>query len=109
MNMPKNIPGKSIPSFRLIDLPLRQVSRLIYQSLQTGGAQGELASFFDHLRAGSGKMLRPGMVLLAGECFGALTEAHLQVSAMVEMIHQRPSCDDVLDEGCKRDIPAIWE
>ncbi len=103
MNMPKNIPGKSIPSFRLIDVPLRQVSRLIYQSLQTRGAQAELASFFDHLRAGSGKMLRPGMVLLAGECFAALTEGHIQVSAMMEMIHHATLLhDDVIDEGCKR-------
>jgi len=103
MNMPKNIPGKSIPSFRLIDLPLGQVSRLIYQSLQTRGTQAELASFFDHLWAGSGKMLRPGMVLLAGECFGKLTEVHIQVSAMVEMIHHATLLhDDVLDEGCKR-------
>jgi octaprenyl-diphosphate synthase len=103
MNMPKNIPGKGIPSFRRIDLPLRQVRCLIYQSLETHGTQAELASFFDHLRAGSGKMLRPGMVLLAGECFGALTDAHLQVSAMVEMIHHATLLhDDVLDEGCKR-------
>ncbi len=103
MNMPKNIPGKSIPSFRRIDPPLRQVSRLIYESLQTRGAQAELASFFDHLRAGSGKMLRPGMVLLAGECFGTLTPEHLQVAAMVEMIHHATLLhDDVIDEGCKR-------
>jgi octaprenyl-diphosphate synthase len=109
MNMPKNIPEKGLPSFRGIDLPLRQVRHRIYQSLQTRGAQAELASFFDHLRAGSGKMLRPGMVLLAGECFGALTEAHIQVSAMVEMIHHATLLhDDVLDEGCKRrGIPTV--
>jgi octaprenyl-diphosphate synthase len=113
MNMPKNIPGKGIPSFRLIDLPLRQVRRVIYQSLQTRGAQAELSSFFDHLRAGSGKMLRPGMVLLAGECFGTLTEEHIQVSAMVEMIHHATLLhDDVIDEGCqRRGIPTanyLW-
>ncbi len=103
MNMPKNIPGKGIPSFRLIDLPLRQVRGRIYQSVQTRGTQAELGSFFDHLRAGSGKMLRPGMVLLAGACFGTLTDAHIQVSAMVEMIHHATLLhDDVLDEGCQR-------
>jgi octaprenyl-diphosphate synthase len=103
MNMPKNIPEKGLPSFRRIDLPLRQVRRLICESLQTRGARAELASFFDHLRAGSGKMLRPGMVLLTGECFGTLTEEHIQVSAMVEMIHHATLLhDDVIDEGCKR-------
>ncbi len=103
MNMPKNIPGKGIPSFRLIDRPLRQVRRLICQSLEIPSSQAELVSFFDHLRAGSGKMLRPGMVLLAGECFGTLTETHIQVSAMVEMIHHATLLhDDVIDEGCQR-------
>jgi len=113
MNIPKNIPGKSIPSFRLIDLPLRQVTRLIYESLRARGTQAELASFFDHLRAGSGKMLRPGMVLLAGKCFGTLTPQHIQVAAMVEMIHHATLLhDDVLDEGCqRRGIPTanfLW-
>jgi octaprenyl-diphosphate synthase len=109
MNMPKNIAGKSIPSFRSIDLPLRQVRRVIYQSLQTRAAQAELALFFDHLRAGGGKMLRPGMVLLAGECFGALTDEHIRVSAMMEMIHHATLLhDDVLDEGCqRRGIPTV--
>jgi octaprenyl-diphosphate synthase len=104
MNMPKDIPEKSIPSFRSIDLPLRQVRRVIYQSLRTRAAQAELALFFDHLHAGGGgKMLRPGMVLLAGECFGTLTDEHIRVSAMVEMIHHATLLhDDVLDEGCKR-------
>jgi octaprenyl-diphosphate synthase len=113
MNMPKNIPGKGIPSFRLIDLPLRQVRGRIYQSVETRGTQAELASFFEHLRAGSGKMLRPGMVLLAGACFGTLTEGHIQVSAMVEMIHHATLLhDDVLDAGCqRRGIPTancLW-
>ena len=103
MSVPTNIPVKGIPSFRLIDAPLRQVRHLIHQSLQTRGARTELASFFDHLRAGSGKMLRPGMVLLAGECFGTLTDEHIRVSAMVEMIHHATLLhDDVIDDGCKR-------
>ncbi len=113
MNMPKNIPGKGIPSFRRIDVPLRQVRRAIGESLQTRGARAELTSFFDHLQAGSGKMLRPGLVLLAGECFGTLTDAHIQVAAMVEMIHHATLLhDDVLDEGCqRRGIPTanyLW-
>lgn len=103
MNAPENSPGRGIPSFRSIDSSLRQVSRLIHQSLEAHGSQRELASFFDHLRAGSGKMLRPGMVLLAGECFGPLTEEHTRVSAMVEMIHHATLLhDDVIDDGCKR-------
>jgi octaprenyl-diphosphate synthase len=103
MNAPDQSPWKEIPSFRRIDLPLRQVGDLIYQSLAAHGAQRELASFVSHLRACSGKMLRPGMVLLAGECFGTLTEEHIRVSAMVEMIHHATLLhDDVIDEGHTR-------
>lgn len=109
MNAPENIPWKEIPSFRLIDSALIQVTDRIHRSLETHGAQGELASFVGHLRACSGKMLRPGAVLLAGECFGALTEEHIQVAAMVEMIHQATLLhDDVIDDGDKRrGIPTV--
>jgi len=75
----------------------------MHQTLDADGTQRELAAFFDHLKAGSGKMLRPGMVLLAGACFGPLTEEHARVSAMVEMIHHATLLhDDVMDDGCKR-------
>ena len=76
-HMPENAPWREIPPLRRIDASLRRVRDLIHQSLDARGAQRDLASLFDHLRAGSGKMLRPGMVLLAGECFGPLTEEHL--------------------------------
>jgi octaprenyl-diphosphate synthase len=103
MNAPDNSPWKGIPSFRRIDVPLRQVSDLVRQSLGMHGTERELTAFADHLRACRGKMLRPGLVLLAGECCGPLGEEHIRVSAIVEMIHHATLLhDDVIDDGCKR-------
>lgn len=110
---PENAPWREIVPFRRIDSSLGLVSDLIRQSLQARTAQGDLASFLDHLRAGSGKMLRPGLVLLAGECFGPLTDEHRRVAAMVEMVHHATLLhDDVIDEGLKRrgrpTANALW-
>lgn len=104
-----NFPWREIPPLQRIDSALGRVSALIRESLQAPGTQGDLASFLDHLKACSGKMLRPGMLVLAGECFGPVTEKHLQVAAMVEMIHQATLLhDDVIDEGSKRrGLPTV--
>jgi octaprenyl-diphosphate synthase len=102
-HMPENTPWRDIVPFRRIDSSLGRVSELIHRSLEARDSQRDLASFVAHLKACSGKMLRPGMVLLAGECFGPLTEEHVQVSAMLEMIHHATLLhDDVIDEGRKR-------
>jgi octaprenyl-diphosphate synthase len=113
MQVPENMPGKEIPPFRRIEASLRQVSDWIHKSLATHSPERPLVSLIDHLKACSGKMLRPGMVLLAGECFGPLGEQHIQVSAMVEMIHHATLLhDDVIDDGRKRrgapTVNCLW-
>lgn len=112
-HMPENAPWREIVPFQRIDASLGRVSELIHRSLEARSSQRDLASFVAHLRACNGKMLRPGMVLLAGECCGPLTEEHLRVSAMLEMIHHATLLhDDVIDEGRKRrGIPtanSLW-
>jgi octaprenyl-diphosphate synthase len=54
-------------------------------------------------------MLRPGLVLLAGRCFGKITQQHIQVAAILEMMHNATLLhDDVMDEGQKRrGLPTI--
>jgi octaprenyl-diphosphate synthase len=94
-------------------LILPSVGELICRSLAARGTAGELAPLFDHLNARSGKLVRPGLVLLAGACFGPLTDDHIRVSAMVEMIHHATLLhDDVIDDGhMRRGIPTanrLW-
>ena len=54
-------------------------------------------------------MIRPGLVLLAGQCFGPTTDKHLEVSAVAEMIHVATLLhDDVMDEGqMRRGVPTV--
>jgi geranylgeranyl pyrophosphate synthase len=109
MHVPENAPWKEIPPFRRIGSSLRQVSDLIHASLTAHSPERPLASLVDHLRACSGKMLRPGMVLLAGECFGPLKDEHIRVSAIMEMIHHATLLhDDVIDDGRqRRGVPTV--
>jgi octaprenyl-diphosphate synthase len=102
-NVPENAPWREIPSFTLIDSALRQVRELILQSLAARDEEQQLTPLFAHLRARGGKMLRPALVLLAGRCFGPLTDEHFRVAAILEMIHHATLLhDDVIDDGCKR-------
>jgi len=102
-------PWREIPSFARIDSHLEQVNDLIHQALAARDVAGELSPLFEHLNACTGKLLRPAMVLLAGECLGPLTENHVRVGAIVEMIHHATLLhDDVIDDGhLRRGVPTV--
>ena len=113
MNVSENVPWSEIPPFGQIDSDLRQVNDLIHRSFEVRDSAGELTPLCDHVSTHSGKMLRPGLVLLTGRCFGPLTAEHTRVAAMVEMIHHATLLhDDVIDEGrMRRGAPtanALW-
>lgn len=59
--------------------------------------------------AGAGKMLRPALVLLSGRCFGLLSDRHITLATMAELIHTASLLhDDVLDQGTmRRKAPTI--
>jgi octaprenyl-diphosphate synthase len=53
--------------------------------------------------AGAGKMLRPALVLLSGRCFGMLSDRHITLATMAELIHTASLLhDDVLDQATTR-------
>src|SRR3982751_4392498 len=53
-----------------------------------------------HVSRFRGKMLRPTLVLLAGKACGELTDAHITLGTVVEMVHMATLVhDDVLDEA----------
>lgn len=56
-----------------------------------------------HLRRLRGKMLRPVLVLTAGQACGELCDEHYTLAAVVEMVHMATLVhDDVLDEASVR-------
>src|SRR5205085_3573153 len=53
-----------------------------------------------HVSRFRGKMLRPLLVLLSGRACGELTDAHVTIATVVEMVHMATLVhDDVLDEA----------
>src|SRR5436305_1505132 len=77
---------------------LEAVERLFDRELQS-----ELAGvnvLVKHVSRFRGKMLRPTLLLLWGKACGELTDAHVTVATVVEMVHMATLVhDDVLDEA----------
>jgi octaprenyl-diphosphate synthase len=99
----------TIPAFSLINDQLGQVRKLIKDLLTVSFKGGDINQLLEHLHSHSGKMIRPGLVLLAGKCFGKITDEHIRVAAIIEMVHNATLLhDDVIDEGqTRRGRPTI--
>jgi octaprenyl-diphosphate synthase len=122
IDMPTPAPGPEFASFKLIADDLRRVRELINQQLTAPipalaglAAPGrtrrpaDVSRLLEYVGVRSGKMIRPGLLLLAGKCFGQITEMHIKVAAIIEMIHNATLLhDDVMDEGQKRrGLPTV--
>ncbi len=91
-------------AFRLIDNELGRVKELISSTLYRD-APAVIYDAIYPLRDTifSGKMLRPGLVLLCGAAVDKITDRHIHVATAIEMIHNATLLhDDVIDEGQKR-------
>jgi len=98
-----SVPQSKVRAFGLIDSQLRRVKELINEQLTAPAESGDINQLLEHVRGRSGKMIRPGLVLLAGACCGKITDEHIRVAAIVEMTHNATLLhDDVIDEGQKR-------
>jgi octaprenyl-diphosphate synthase len=92
--------------------PLKDVERRLSLELQS-----PYESLIPVLRHGTqlgGKRLRPAMLLLAGASVGDLTEDHLALATVIEMVHTATLIhDDVLDDAETRrhvaTINAQWD
>ncbi len=98
-----NGPYRVIEPFSIIEEYLLNVQKVISEQLcghpQTAGIERLIV----HIRSQSGKMLRPGLVLLSGLCGGKIVEEHIKVAAVFEIIHEATLLhDDVIDEAEKR-------
>jgi octaprenyl-diphosphate synthase len=103
------IPCSGVPSFRLIEAQLNRVRELINKQLTVSAKTDDINRLIEYMNIRSGKMLRPGLVLLAGSAVGRVTNEHIRVAAIVEMIHNATLLhDDVIDEGQKRrGLPTV--
>ncbi len=104
-------PPREVPAFRLIDDELGRVKKLIDEQL--AASSEPVSRLLRRTNTSSGKMIRPMLVLLAGVCCGKLTDKHVRVAAIVEMMHNATLLhDDVIDEGQKRrglpTVNSLW-
>ena len=91
----------------IIQPQLEKVRDLIGDSL--ADPDRRLGPLLDHISLTRGKMLRPALVLLSGKCFADITDKHISVAAIVELIHITTLLhDDVIDQSAiRRGKPSI--
>jgi len=122
MDIPILTSYNDLAAFRLVAEPLGRVKKLIDRQLAAhvpaiSGLTSsprhrrpeEVNHLVEYISARSGKMIRPGLVFLAGLCCGSITNEHVRVAAIIEMIHNATLLhDDVIDEGrIRRGSPTI--
>ena len=87
--------------FAGIESELNQVRDFIRLQLKIDNSL--LEPFIEFLNAQNGKMIRPALVLLSGKAVGQITDIHIRIAAIVEMLHNATLLhDDVLDRAKRR-------
>jgi octaprenyl-diphosphate synthase len=99
--------GRSPGVFSVIESELARVRALIDGDLSE--CSELICGMAASVNAGRGKMIRPGLMLLSGFACGGVTENHIKVAAIFEMIHNVSLLhDDVIDEGkSRRGAPTL--
>ncbi|MBN2588781.1 MAG: polyprenyl synthetase family protein [Sedimentisphaerales bacterium] len=105
-----------IPFYETVRFELDRVKQLINEQLffsSRGRRNPNLDKLLESLRNRSGKMIRPGLVLLTGKYYNNITEKHISTAACIEMVHHATLLhDDVIDDGLKRrgkpTINSLW-
>ena len=95
-------------TFDCIDNDLDRVKDLLAKEMSDcpDASVGELVGYFNSYW---GKMLRPALVLLSGSACGQVTNEHIHLAAIMELIHNATLLhDDVIDEGkMRRGAPTV--
>jgi octaprenyl-diphosphate synthase len=107
------LPRSGVAAFRLINDELGEVKELINEQLLCCPDEIGVVRLVEHLNSCGGKMIRPGLVLLAGGAVGKITGQHIRIAAIMEMIHNATLLhDDVIDEGQRRrgraTVNSLW-
>ncbi len=98
-------------TYGLIGDELRRVKETI--DTQLAGADEPTKQLLDAFGKNGGKMIRPALVLLSGRACGKITDEHINVAAIIEMIHNATLLhDDVIDDGKTRrgfeTVNSLW-
>ena len=70
---------------------------------QVQGFDARLGNYVEYVLGSSGKRLRPSLALLAGGATGQITDKHITLAVIVELVHVATLIhDDILDEAALR-------
>lgn len=97
----------TMKNFTTVQHCLDQVRDCISQNLcLPDDALGQMIASFDSC---SGKMLRPALLLLSAKLCGDISQNHIKVASIIEMLHNATLIhDDVIDDGqIRRSEPTI--
>ncbi len=86
-NISDGISQSLLPAFRLVENHLSRVRKLIDEQMTGPVEAGDINKLLQDVRYRSSEMIRPGLVLLAGKYCGKITEEHIRVAAIIEIIH----------------------
>ena len=108
-NISDGISKSGVPAFGLIESHLGRVKKLIDEQMTGPAEAGDINQLLECMCCSDSEMIRPGLVLLAGKCCGEITEEHIRVAAIVEIIHNAILLhDDVIGKGQKPlDRPSV--
>lgn len=103
--------GDLASRFSVISGELEAVRECIGRQLTTGSAL--VNPRLEHVSSSMGKMVRPGLVMLSGKCCGASGGSHVEIGALIEMVHIATLLhDDVIDHADVRrnvkTVNSVW-
>ena len=98
-------------AYELIGDELHRVRECIAE--QFAGADEPTRQLLEAFNKSGGKMIRPALVILSGRACGKITDEHIRVAAIAEMIHNATLLhDDVIDDGKTRrgveTVNSLW-
>jgi len=98
-----SIPQNEVPAFKIIGGQLQKVKKLINEQLAASAKTAAVNQLLKYANIYRGKMIRPALILLAGSAVGKITDEHIRIAAVFELIHNATLLhDDVIDDGKKR-------
>lgn len=97
--------------FNIITDELADVKKRIAEQLVSPNEA--VNTLIEHITGRRGKMLRPALVLLAGKSCGHIVQTHIEIAAVVELIHAATLLhDDVIDGASHRrnaaTVNTLW-
>jgi len=89
--------------FRPVEQQLKQVRQLTNKQMKATCGDDGMKKVISSFSLSSGKMLRPALVLLSGAACGKITQRHIRIASVVEMLHNATLLhDDVIDASLLR-------